>query len=81
MIILIIEIDGYYHQVLLIGKMCSKRQLQQKYRKAKYLTCNTKELPNVLCELYNFDQIPYNSNAKADFVIDTDTDRIYSPFY
>lgn len=78
---MIIEIDGYYHQVLLIGKICSKRQLGKKYRKAKCLTCNIKELPDVLCQLYNFEQIPYNSIVKVDFVIDTDTDRIYSPFY
>lgn len=79
--ILIIEIDGYEQQVLLIGKICSKRQLRQNYRKAKFLACNIKELPEVFCELYHFQQIAYNANVKIDFVMDTDTDRIYSPNY
>lgn len=78
---MIIEIDGFFHQALLIGKACSKRQLCQKYRQAKDLTYNLKELPNVFCKLYNFEQIPYDANLKVDFVIDTDTDRIYSPSY
>ncbi|MFD2680951.1 hypothetical protein [Bacillus seohaeanensis] len=32
---MIIELDGYFHQVLLAGKKCSKQELQQKYRETK----------------------------------------------
>ncbi|WHY94424.1 hypothetical protein QNK12_13540 [Neobacillus cucumis] len=81
MIILIIEIDGYFIQVLLIGKKCSKQQLKQKYLQAKELSFEIKDLPNVFCRLHNFEQIPYDGDLKVEFVIDTDTDRIYSPFY
>jgi hypothetical protein len=78
---LIIEIDGYYNQALLIGKNCSKMQLKQKYIEAKESTFEMKDLPNVFSRLHNFEQIPYESDVEVDFVIDTDTDRIYSPSY
>jgi len=78
---LIIEIDGYFHQVVLSGKKCSKQQLKQKYLQVKKLTYEMKDLPNVFCRIHNFEQIPYDCNIQVDFVIDTDTDRIYSPSY
>ena len=81
MIILIIEIDGYNHQVLLKGKLCSKQQLRQRYWITKSLAFDIRELPEVFCKHYHFEQIPYNVNTKVHFVLDTDTDRIYTPTY
>jgi hypothetical protein len=75
---MIIEIDGYYHEVLLTGQKCSKQQLKQKYLQAKKLTYDIKDLPNVFCRLHNFEQLPYDVDVEVEFVIDTDTDRIYS---
>jgi hypothetical protein len=76
---LIIEIDGYFQTVLLTVKKCTKQQLIQKYIQAKELTFEIKDLPNVFCRLNNFELIPYDGDLKVDFVIDTDTDRIYTP--
>jgi hypothetical protein len=76
---LIIELDGYFQTVLLTGRKCTKQQLKQKYLQAKELTSEIKDLPNLFCRLYNFELIPYDGDIKLDFVIDTDTDRIYSP--
>lgn len=78
---MIIEIDGYYHQVLLLGKKCYKQQLMQKYLQAKKLTYDIKDLPKVFCRLHNFEQLPYEVDVVVEFVIDTDTDRIYSQSY
>lgn len=78
---MVIEIDGYFDKVLLTGKKCSKQQLKQKYLQAKKLTYEIKDLPNVFCRLHNFEQIPYDYVLKVEFVIDYDTDRIYSPAY
>lgn len=78
---MIIEIDGYYHQVLLTGKKCSKQQLKQKFLQAKKLTYDINDLPNVFCRLHNFEQLPFDSDIEVAFVIDTDIDRIYSPTY
>ncbi|WML60754.1 hypothetical protein [Neobacillus sp. PS2-9] len=78
---MIIEIDGYFFQVLLTGKKCSKQQLKQKYQQSIELTNDIKDLHNVFCRLHNFEQIPYDCDIKVEFVIDTDTDRIYSPSY
>ncbi|HHY72087.1 MAG TPA: hypothetical protein GX497_02440 [Bacillus bacterium] len=78
---MIIEIDGYDYQVLLSGKKCPKQKLKQKYLQAKKLTFDIKDLPNVFCRLHNFEQLPHDSDVEVEFVIDTDTDRIYSPSY
>lgn len=81
MIKLIIEIDGYFHQVVLSRKKSSKQQLKQKHLQVKKLTYEIKDLPNGFCRIHNFEQIPYDCNIQVDFVIDIDTDRIYSPSY
>lgn len=81
MIVIIIEIDGFYHQVLLTGQKHSKKELKQMYIQAKELTFKTIDFPSVFCRLYNFQQIPYSKDIEADFVLDTDTDRVYSPSY
>ena len=81
MMFMIIEIDGFFKQSLLIGRKCSKQQLKQMYLQAKELTFDPIDFPNVFCRLYNFEQVPYSEDIKVDFVVDTDTDRIYSPSY
>lgn len=35
----------------------------------------------VFSRLHNFEKIPYEPDIEVDFVIDNDTDRIYSPSY
>ena len=78
---MIIEIDGYFNQAILTGRRCSKQQLKQMYLQAKELTCDTGNLPKIFCRLHNFEQVSYSEDIEVDFVIDTDTDRIYSPSY
>lgn len=80
MIKLIIEIDGMFHQALLTGKKCSKTQLRKMYFQAQELTYEMEDFPQVFCRLHHFDQVPYTEDITVDFVMDTDTDRIYSPF-
>ena len=75
--ILVIEIDGCFHQVFLSGKKCSKQELRQKYMLVKKLTIMMKDLSNVFCRTHNFDHIPYDCDIKVEFVIDTDTEKIY----
>lgn len=80
--ILIIEIEGFLnHKILLTGKKCSKHQLKQMYFQAKKLTYETRDFPDVLCTLYNFERIVYSDDIIVDYVLDTDIDRIYSPLY
>lgn len=78
---MIIEIDGFFNQALLTGRKCSKQQLKQMYFQAKKLTFDSSDFSNVFCRLHNFEQIPYSEDIKVDFILDTDTDRIYSPSY
>lgn len=73
--------DGYFQQILLTGKQFTKQQIRQKYHEAKKLSSEITELPNVFCRLHGFEQITFDKDIKVDFVIDTDTDRIYAPSY
>jgi len=77
----IIKIDGFHGQTLLSGKKRSKRKLREMYKESLSLITNVEELPKIFCILYNFEQIPYSSDIQIDFVIDTDTGRIYTPSY
>ncbi|MEG0774053.1 hypothetical protein [Clostridium sp.] len=79
---MIIEIEGFLNsQILLTGKKCSKQQLKQMYFQAKKITFELKDFPNVFCRLYNFERLVYSDDIMVDYVLDTDTDRIYSPLY
>ena len=78
---MIIEIEGYLIQALLTGKKCTKQQLKQMYLQADKLTYEYFDFPDVFCRLHNFEQIPYSEDIEVDFVIDTDTGRIYTPNY
>lgn len=78
---LIVKIDGYYHQVLIKGKSCSKKELMKRYINAKALISNILDLPAIFCRINCFDQLVYNEDIEVDYVIDTDTDRIYKPSY
>lgn len=55
--------------------------MKQKYIQAKEITYEIKDLPAIFFRLHNYEQISYVSDVKVDFVIDTDTDIIYSPSY
>jgi hypothetical protein len=79
---LIIEIEGFLNnQILITSKKCSKQQLKQMYFQAKKITYESKDFPDVFCRLYNFERIVYSDDIRVDYVLDTDTDRIYSPSY
>jgi len=78
---MIVEIDGYFTQALLTGRKCSKKELKQKYLQALSMVNNIRDLPDVFCRLHHFEQLPFDDEIEVDFVIDTDTDYIYSPNY
>ncbi len=81
MINIILEIDGYFQQVLLTGKPCTKQQLRKMYLEAKGLSSEISDLPTVFSKLHKFEQINFDKDIRVDFVIDTDTDRIYATSY
>lgn len=78
---MIIKIDSFFNQALFTGRKYSKKQLKQMYLQAKEGTFDLRDFPKVFCRLHNFEEIPYSEDIKVDFVLDTDTDRIYSPSY
>lgn len=78
---MLVEIDGYFHRVHITGAKCNKQELKQKYLQAKRLTSDIRDLPDVFRRLHSFEQTPIDNDVEVDFVIDTDTDRIYKPSY
>lgn len=78
---MIIEIDGYEQQVLLSGPHCSIVELRDKYKTAQRVTHIASVIPTVICALYGFQQVTYETGVHVTYVIDTDTDRIYAPSY
>jgi hypothetical protein len=78
---MIVEIDGYFHRMHITGAKCTEQELKQKFLQARVLTSCIKDLPDVFCRLHSFEQIPLDHDVVVDFVIDTDTDRIYKPIY
>ncbi|MGF7036193.1 hypothetical protein J2T17_007245 [Paenibacillus mucilaginosus] len=79
MIALIVEIDGYFRRALVAGRECSKEELKQKYLQVKELASHVRDVPEIFCRLHNFEQLHYDDGLKVDYVIDTDTDKIYKP--
>jgi hypothetical protein len=51
------------------------------YLEAKELSSEITDLPNMFCRLHRFEQITFDEYIKVDFLIDTDSDRIYAPAY
>lgn len=80
---MIVEIDGYFEKVLLIGKTCSISELRKKYETAKTRCTNINEFTDIFCRMFQFERLPSSLEigVRPDVVIDTDTDRIYMPLY
>ncbi|MEK4106824.1 hypothetical protein [Paenibacillus odorifer] len=83
MIDVIIEIDGYFENVLLKGKTCSIIELRNMYIIAKSHCTNINDISAIFCRLFEFELIheAYKEGIGIDFVIDTDTDHVYTPRY
>ncbi|AET61214.1 hypothetical protein HPL003_22450 [Paenibacillus terrae HPL-003] len=79
---MIIEIEGYFNQALLqADDNYSVKEIEQIYLDLKTKIKLIDELPKELCENYNMIEINKTIEKKVDMVIDTDTDRIYKPYY
>lgn len=81
MIKVIIEVDGYYEQVLLSGATCTIKELQHMYWLVKMQATDAFDVPKLFVAQFDYLQLPYDESVQVAFVIDTDTDRIYSKNY
>jgi len=78
----IIEIDSYFGSVLLVCDRTLKyTDLVKLYQEIKISCSNNEELTTMLKERLQLSEIPEIAECRVDFVIDTDTDRIYKPIY
>lgn len=78
---MLVEVDGYDQQVQLSGPSYTLKQLNKIYRQAQKQASSSIEITQFLCLYYQFSRIAYVATIQVEFVIDTDTGRIYSPTY
>lgn len=80
---MIVEIDGYFENALVVGKTCSIAELRKKVAVTKTLCNNKADFTDVFCRLFYFNRIPsqYEEGVRLDYVIDIDTGHIYMPRY
>lgn len=79
---MIIEIDGYFISAFFVCEPdINHQELIISYRKTKEISSKTEEIPVLLKKLLNLREIQKYEGLEVDFVIDTDTDRIYKPRY
>lgn len=78
---MIVEIDGYFENVLITGKTCSISELKKKYKIVKTRCTDISKFADIFCRMYQFERLPssHEIDVRPDVVIDTDTDRIYAP--
>lgn len=78
---MIIEIDGFFTRAFLTGRNCSKQELKKMYLQTEKLIYEPSDFSHLFCILHNFEQISFSKDIEVDFVLDTDTGRIYTPRY
>ncbi|QDY83493.1 hypothetical protein FQU75_08740 [Paenibacillus polymyxa] len=79
---MIIEIEGYFNQtVLQADENYSLEEIEKISLDLKNKIQIIDKLPRELCKYYNMIEVNKNKEIKVDMVIDTDTDRIYKPYY
>lgn len=78
---MLVEVDGFDQQVQLSGPSYTLKQLNKIYRQAQKQASSSIEITQFICSYYQFSRIPYDATIQVEFVIDTDTGRIYSPTY
>ncbi|MBY0217961.1 hypothetical protein [Paenibacillus illinoisensis] len=78
---MIVEIDGYFENVLIIGKACSISELKMKYKIAKTRCTDISKFADIFCGMFQFERLPppHEIDVRPEVVIDTDTDRNYAP--
>lgn len=79
----IVEIDGFYGNSLVVGKTCSITELRHKVDVTQSHCTSMVDFTDVFCRLFHFERLPsmYKEGVRSDYVIDIDTDRIYMPRY
>jgi len=79
---MLIEIDGYFNQtVLSTEEDLSEREIREFYEQLKNEGISWVELSELFCNRFNMKIEEKIDGIRIDIVIDTDTDRIYKPYY
>lgn len=77
---MLIEIESFYGDSLLSGKVSSIEQLRHQMLTV-LADCDTCDFISVFCARYGYDIYPYDESIQVDYVIDLDTYMVYRPVY
>lgn len=79
---MLIEVTSHFtDDIILHGKKHKLHELKNMFRFCVEQSEQTSDFPHVFCKLFDFELLPYSPDIKVDVVFDTDTHRIYRPFY
>lgn len=79
---MLIEVTGHFtDEIILHGKKHRLHELKGMFAIAIKQSEQISNFPHIFCKLFDFELIPYSSAIQVDVVFDTDTYRIYWPFY
>ncbi|MBH0332051.1 hypothetical protein ABH14_20225 [Brevibacillus brevis] len=79
---MLIEVTGNFtDEIILHGKKHKLHELKNMFAFALEQSEQTSDFHYVFCKLFGYEIIAYSSDLKVDVVFDTDTHRIYQPFY
>ncbi len=77
---MILYIESVYGDMLLHGKRIEESELRKKANELLKLV-SAKEFPSAFCMRYDYEELPFDSHIKVDYVVDLDTSWVYKPIY
>lgn len=77
---MLIEIESFYGNILISGKVSSISQLKSRMMKIIH-EVGSEQFIDTFYRQYGYDIYPYVNNIQVDYVIDLDIYHIYQPSY
>ena len=77
---MLIKIESVYGDRMIFGKHLDRNDWQ-KAMEALLKTVGEADFSSAFCARYGYEEIPYSDSVRVDYVIDTDTHRLYKPEY
>lgn len=77
---MILFVESVYGDTMLHGNRFEGKELRQAVKQLLNVV-SEEEFVSAFCMRYQYSVVPYDPNAKADYVIDLDTHWVYKPIY
>ena len=77
---MLIELESVYGDKLIHGSHLNGNELQNAIKEILQ-TVSEKEFFSVFCARYGYEELPYSSAVRVDYIIDLDTHLLIKPKY